>query len=104
MVSQIVDALRPRPVPLAQIVGAADDHERERRRQPHGHHVGRDELAETDTRIEAARHQVHHLVARGDLQLDLGVSLAERGEHRLQDQRDDRPGNGEAQSPGGAPP
>ena len=43
---QIVDAFGPRP-PL-QIIGAADDDEGERRRQPHRDHVGGDELAEPD--------------------------------------------------------
>ena len=83
-----------------EIAGAADDHERERRRQPHHDHVGRDELAETDAGVEAARRQIDHLVAGGDLQFDLGIGLAERSDHRLQDQRHHRAGHGEAQQPG----
>ena len=50
VLTQIVDALRP--LPLAQIIGAANDHERERRRQPDDYHVWRDELAQTDTGIK----------------------------------------------------
>jgi hypothetical protein len=53
VLTQIVDPLRPHP--RAEITGAANDYEGERPRQPHGHHVGRDELAETDPGVEAAR-------------------------------------------------
>ena len=51
-----------------------------------------------------AGRKVHHLFACGDFQFDLWIGLAERGDHRLQYQRDDRSGNGEAQEPGGALP
>ena len=74
----------------AQIVGAADHHERERRRQPHRDHVGRDELAEADAGVEATGREIDHLVARGDLQLDLRIGLAKRRDHRLKDKRHDR--------------
>ena len=83
-----------------QVIGAADDHERERRRQPQRHHVRRDELAQPDAGVEPAGRQVDHFVARGDLQFDLGIGLAERSDDRLQDQRHDRPGNGKTQEPG----
>src|SRR6185437_8058345 len=44
------------------------------------------------------------LRARGDLHLDLGIGLIKRREHGLKDQRDNRPGNREAQEPGGTLP
>jgi hypothetical protein len=43
MLTQVVDALRR--LPQAQIIGAANDRERKRWRQPHGNHIGGDELA-----------------------------------------------------------
>lgn len=98
MLTKIVDALRP--LPPAQIVWAADDHERERLRQSHGDHIRRNKLAETDAGIEAACGKIDHLLACGDLHLDLGIGLAEAGDDRLEDQRDDRAGNGEAEQPG----
>ena len=94
---QVRDAFRLRA--RAQIIRAADHHQRERRHQPHGHHIGRDELAETDTGVEAFGRDVHRLLGRGDLQLDFGIGLVERGEYRLQQQRDDGSGNGDAQKP-----
>jgi hypothetical protein len=54
--------------------------------------------------IEAFRGEVYQLLARGDLDLDLGIGLVERGDHRLEDQRDDRSGNSEAQEPRGTLP
>src|SRR6516165_2908651 len=78
MAAQIVDAFRP--LPSSEIVRATDHHQGERRRQPHRRHVGLDELAQTNACIEPAGRKIDHLVARGDLQLYLGVGLAERGD------------------------
>ena len=68
----------------AQIIRAADDHHREGRRQPHGHHVGGDELAQPNAGIETFGRDVDQLLARGDLHLDLGIGLAERCDQRFQ--------------------
>src|SRR5262249_24786444 len=69
------------------------------RRQAHRRHVGLDELTQTNAGIEPAGRKIDHLVACGDLQFDFWVGLAERGDHRLKDQRHDPAGNGEAQEP-----
>ena len=81
-----------------QVVGAADDDERKRRRQPHRDHVGRDELTETDAGVEPARPQDRPFRRWRDLHFDLGIGLAERGDQRLEDDRDDGARNGEAQT------
>ena len=98
VMAQIIDALWP--LARAQIIRAADQHQRERRRQPYSHHIGRNELAETNTGVEAFGRDVDWLLGRGDFQLDLGIGLMERSEHRLQEQRDDRPGDSNAQEAG----
>jgi hypothetical protein len=59
---------------------------------------------EADTGIEASSGKVHHLVVRGDFQFDLRISVAERDDHCLQVQRDDRSANGEVQEPDGTLP
>ena len=86
--------------PPAQILGAADDDERERRRQPHRDHVGLDELAEPDAGIEAFGRDIDQFLACGDLHLDLGIGLAEGCDQRLQQDRHDRARHREAQQPG----
>jgi hypothetical protein len=60
-----------------EIVGAPDDHERDRRREAHRDHIGRDELAEADPRVEPAGREIDHLLARGDLQFDLRIGPGE---------------------------
>ena len=75
MMAQLVHPLRaaaPR-----DIVGAADDHKGERRRQAYRDHVGCDELAKSDSGIEPAGREIDQLLARGDLLLDLGIGPAE---------------------------
>jgi len=65
---------------------------------------GRDELTETNTGVEAFGGEVYELRARGDLHFDLGIGLVERHDHSLKDQRNNCPGNCEAQEPGGRCP
>jgi len=97
--AQIVDALRA--LSLAQIIRAANDNKREWWRQPHRDHIGSDELTQPDASVKPFGREVDQPLACGDLQLDLGVGLAERSDHRLQNQRYGRAGNGDAQEPGG---
>ena len=68
---------------ICQIGGAADDNEPERRGQPHGDHVGCNELTHSNTGIEAFRCEVGKLLAGNDLDPDLGVGTAERGDNRF---------------------
>src|ERR1700738_2651634 len=88
VLTQIVDALRP--LPLAQIIGAANDHERERRRRPDDYHVWRDELAQTDTGIKPFGREVDQLLACGDLHFNLGIGLTERWYQGFQQDRHHR--------------
>jgi hypothetical protein len=96
--AQVFDPLRP--LPPAQIIGAADNHKLERRGQPHRDHVGCDQLTQADTGVESFRGKIDQLLACADLHLDLGIVSAERGDHWFEDQWDDRSGNGEAQQSG----
>src|SRR5215468_8432395 len=98
MLAQIVDALRP--LSTAQIIGAADDHEWERRRQPHCDHVGCDELAQPDASVKSFGRDVRQLRACGDLDLHLGISSAEGCEQRLQQDWQHRTRHREAQQSG----
>jgi len=99
VLTQIVDALRT--LSLAQIIRAANNHQRKWRRQPHHDHIGSDELTQSDAGIKPFGGEVDQLLTCSDFQLNLGVGLAEGGDHRFQDQRNDRFGHGEAQKPGG---
>lgn len=82
MVAQIT---RPFGRTVAAEVGrAADDRHPERQRQPHRDHVGGDELAEPDAGIETAGRDVDQFLTGGDLDLDLRIGPAERGQQRLQ--------------------
>ena len=56
-----------------------------------------------DTGVKAAGRKIHHLVARGDLELNLRVGLTEGGDQRLEDQRHDRARHREAQQSGRPP-
>jgi hypothetical protein len=96
--AQIVDEFRP--LPPAQIVGAANDHERERRRQTHRDHIGLDELAEPDAGVKSFGSDIDQVRARGDLHLDLGIGLAEGCDQRLQQDRNHSARHREVQQPG----
>ena len=98
MPAQIVDEFRP--LPPAQIVGAADHSQRERRRQTHRDHIGLDELAEPDAGVKSFGSDIGQIRACGDLHLDLGIGLAERRDQRLQQDRHHRPRHREAQQSG----
>ena len=89
-----------RPLPPAQIVGAADHSQRERRRQTHRDHIGLDELAEPDAGVKSFGSDIDQIRACGDLHLDLGIGLAERRDQRLQQDRHHRPRHREAQQSG----
>src|SRR6516165_2882330 len=66
-------------------------------REPHRDHVGRNELAHSNTGIEALRREVDKRLAGNDLHLNLGVGAAERGDDRLQHDWYDATGHGEPQ-------
>src|SRR5215475_5914039 len=102
MVTQVMDEFRS--CPRAQIFGASDNHERERLREPHYNHVGINELTHSDASVESSGGEINQFLACGDLHLDLWISLAERDDYRLQDQRNDRSRNGKPQESGGALP
>ena len=97
MPAQIVDALRP--LPPAQIEGAADHRQRQRRRQAHRDHVGVDELAEPDAGVEAFGREIDQLRVCGDLHLDLGIGFTEGCDQRLQQDGHHRARHGKAQQP-----
>jgi hypothetical protein len=98
VLAQIVDALRP--LPPAQIVGAANDRQRERRRQPHCDHVIGDELAQPDASVKPLGRDVDQLLACGEFHLDLRISFAERRDERLQQDRYHRARHRKAQQSG----
>ncbi len=95
--AQIVRTLGP--AATGEVSRAADDHERQRLRQPHRNHVGGDELAHPDAGIKTSGREIDQLFACGKLHLDLWKRLAERGDQRLQQDRHDRARHGEAQEP-----
>ena len=82
---KFIDALRQ--LPPVQIIGASNNYERERRRQPDGYHVWRDELAQTNTGIKPFGREIDELRACGDLHFNLGIGLTERCYQRLQEDR-----------------
>ena len=84
-----------------KIGGAADDHEPEGRRQAHDRHVGGDELPEPNAGVEALLGDVDEFLARGDLELDVRIGFAKRGDHRLQDQGHYRAWDRQPQQPRG---
>ncbi len=98
MAAQIDDVLGP--APLAQIIGATDDHERERRRETHRDHVGLDELAEPDAGVKSCGRDIDQVWVCNDFHLDLGIGLAEGCDQRLQQNRHDCARGREAQQPG----
>ena len=73
--AQFVHSLRT--AMTREIVGAADDHEGERRRQPHRDHIGGDELTQPDAGVKPFGREVDQFLACRDLQLDLRIGLAE---------------------------
>jgi hypothetical protein len=87
VLTQIVDALRA--TMTREIIGAANDHEREGRRQPHGNHVGGNELTQSDAGVKALGREVDQLPACGDLHFDVGIGLAEGCDQRLDQDRHD---------------
>jgi len=44
--------------------------------ETHGDHVGRNELAKADACVKATLRQIDHLLARNNLQLDIGITAA----------------------------
>jgi hypothetical protein len=54
-----------------------NDHEGERRRQPHRDPVGGDELAQWDAGVKPVGREVDQFLVCRDLELDLGIGLAE---------------------------
>jgi len=100
--AQVVDAFRP--LPPAQIIGAADHGQRERPRQTHRDHIGLNELAEPDVGVKSFGSDIDQIRACGDLHLDVGIGLAERRDQRLQQDRHHRSRHREAQQSGRALP
>ena len=82
---------------ICQVGRAADGNEPERRGQPHGDHVGCNELTQSNTGIEAPQCEVGKFLAGNDLDLDSGVGSAERGNDRFQQDGHRPSGHGEAQ-------
>ena len=99
MPAEIVDEFRP--LPPAQIIGASDHSQWERRRQTHRYHIslgaGRAEYPASNT----LGGDIDQIRARGDLHLDVGICLGgERRKKRFQQYRYDRPRRCEPQQSG----
>ena len=97
--TQVIDAFRP--LPSAQIIWAANDHEREWLHQPYRDHVGGDKLAQPDAGVKTLSCEVDQFLTRGDFHFDLGIGLAEGCDQRLQQYRHYRTWHCEAEESSG---
>ncbi len=78
---------------LREIGGRANHDEAKGVRETHLHHVSLDRLAESNTRVVALRDDVHEALLDDHFDVDAGMACPERGENRVDHERDRRTGN-----------
>src|SRR4051812_8186658 len=94
---QILRSLR-RTV-LLEVARASDNDEAEGFSEANAHHVAFHELAQANSRVEAARDDIDTPILEHELDFDLWVTLPEHGQHGANHEVERGSGHGQSQAP-----